>query len=413
MRLSDVEAAFKLNLFYYEDEDKSFLFVSFVCIVFSHSDVCATVDWTTNMCGTSGTITISDNVNFKCMQVIPDGVTVTINGATNTDGTPKYAFWNKLYLDSESTTSTAAWCMFDIKPGGKLIINNMDVNGNAHHTYNSEFDFAGTNRDFRITVESGWEDNRDYRPLPYGAFHNSGHLELHNCTVHDVVSKTYYVDADDAVNKERRNAWFANGAITITSNALGTVSNKDVPSNGKSLYTKLKDCKFYENIFYSGSVIYTRQLDTGAGAKNEIDIENCEIYNNVQRECNSLEGSRWGGIIRTQANSKAKITMKNTIVRDNYANGECSGVFFNAESISFDGCTISGNRTEYYGGGLRIESNCTFIGSPTKITNNWAKFYGGGVHFYGYSASDYTERVDWIYDINSNMIVTDLSLIHI
>lgn len=383
-------------------------FLFLLCVLFfSHSDVCATVDWTTNKCGTSGTITISDNVNFKCMQVIPDGVTVTINGATNADGTPTYAFWNKLYLDSESTTSTSAWCMFDIKPGGKLIINNMDVNGNAHHTYNSGFDFAGTNRDFRITVESGWEDNKDYRPLPYGAFHNSGHLELHNCKVHDVVSKTFYVDADDAVNKERFERWRANGAITITSNVLGRLAASVVPANGKSLYTKLVNCKFYENIFYSGSVIFTRQLDTGAGATNKIHIENCEIYNNVQRDCKSLEGNSWGGIIRTQANSKAEITMKNTIVRDNYANGECGGVFFNAKSISFDGCTISGNRTEYYGGGLRIESNCTFIGSPTTIKNNWAKLYGGGIHFYGYAAGDYTERVDWIYDINSKMVVTD------
>lgn len=380
-----------------------------VWALFSHSCLYADITWNTNMCGTSGTITISDNVHFKCMQVIPDGVTVTINGATNDDGTPKYAFWNKLYLDSESEnlTYSNAWCMFSIEPGGKLIINNMDVNGNAHHTYNSGFDFAGTNRDFRITVESGWEDNSDYRPLPYGAFHNSGHLELHNCKVHDVVSKKYYVSTDDAVNKKRCDRWRANGAITITSNVLGRLAADVVPANGKSLYTKLVNCKFYENIFYSGSVIFTRQLDTGAGATNKIDIENCEIYNNVQRECNSLEGNRWGGIIRTQANSKAEITMKNTIVRDNYANGECSGVFFNAKSISFDGCTISGNRTEYYGGGLRIESNCTFIGSPTTIKNNWAKLYGGGIHFYGYSAGDYTERVDWIYDINSKMVVTD------
>ncbi|MGM9847644.1 MAG: hypothetical protein ACI31F_06805 [Muribaculaceae bacterium] len=378
-----------------------------LCVLFfSHSDVYASVDWTTNLCGTSGTITISDNVEFKCMQVIPDGVTVTINGSLDSDGMPMYSFWNKLYLDSQSTISTNAWCMFSIEPGGTLIINNMDINGNAHHTYSDSFDFAGTNESFRIGVEPGWEDNADYRPLPYGAFHNSGHLELHNCKVHDIVSKQFYIGTDEE-NKKRQERWRGNGTITIASNPLGRLATSVIPSDGKSLYTKLVNCKFYENIFYSGSVIYTRHLNTGAGATNKIYIENCEIYHNVQRECNSLEGNRWGGIIRTEGSSKAEITLKNTTIRDNFANGECSGVFFNAKNISFDGCTITGNRTEWYGGGLRLESDCTFTGSPTTISGNYAKLYGGGIHFYGYAAGGYSEAVDWTYDINSNMIVTD------
>ncbi len=397
-------------------------FLFLLCVLFfSHSDVCVAVDWTSNKWNngvTSGkidrritvssneTVTIKQNIHFQAQITVKTGCTLTIIGGTgynHPETNNKYALWNKL-PDTDNTNAVnnndSCFCMFYVEPGAKLVLKNIDVNGNAHNDYasgiaNGHFTQADK---FRF----GSDGSTEYRPLIYGGIYSCGELELVDCRIHDFNCKT----ADTPEKRKQRTNY---SAITISHVPLKSSSQS---TNTKGLTTTITGCEIFDNISYTGSALFTHTCDKAEF--NRINITNSNIYHNVTRVLPDAAWgdafpNKWGGAIRTQGNSNAELNLKNVKIYENLANGECAGIFFNAKLITFDGCEIYKNESQICGGGLRIETNCEFnntLGKKTIVRDNTAATYGGGIHFYGYESTAYPTTQNWVYNLNDNLEVT-------
>ncbi|MGM9843965.1 MAG: hypothetical protein ACI30S_07080 [Muribaculaceae bacterium] len=368
----------------------------------------------------SETVEFSYKMELYSQVNIESGVTLTIRGVgSRTDTGGKWPIWNKLPdTGGTSYSLTSNWkCMFYVKPGGKLIIENVDINGNAHNnwTYHDieQLKIGGANFEFLTGFgrDSGYEDTskeasaggKEYRPLIYGAIYNSGSLELTGCQIHDVNSKKLS-------DKSQYTYWRGFSAVTISGKPLSPsyAPYGSVASVTSAITTTITDCDFFENINYFGPALLTRHC----GGTNTINITNSNFYHNVSRIMNPSifnntgDIHEWCGIIRTEGHSNATMNLTGVKVYENFVNGECAGVFFNAQKITLNGCEIYKNEALKSGGGLRIETNCEFTGSPTKVHDNTAGTLGGGVYFYGYSSSAYESNTeDWVYNLNDNLEV--------
>lgn len=393
-----------------------------VWALFSHSDVCVAIDWTSNRWNngyTSGKknrhvtvssdkdVTITKDINFEAQITIKSGCTLTIiggSGCTNSKTDYKWALWNKL-PDTNNTNDVndndSCFCMFYVEPGAKLVLKNIDINGNAHNDWAdgiAKGHFTQANK-----FKFGEDGNSEYRPLIYGGIYSCGDLELTDCRIHDFNCKT----ADTPEKRKQRTNY---SAITISRVLLKSGTTSD---NTNGMTTTITGCEIFENISYTGSAIFTHTC--GKAAFNRINITNSNVYHNITRVLpdaawGTANPNKWAGAIRTQGNSNAELNLKNTKIYENLANGECAGVFFNAQKITFDGCEIYKNESQVCGGGLRIETNCEFkntLGKKTIVRNNKAATVGGGIHFYGYESTAYPTTQNWVYNLNDNLEVLD------
>ena len=411
------------------------------------------------------TIYLTGNVSLKSQINISEGKTLTIinnstktNPDNTTDTGPLYGkqdhgvkIDNKMD-DNVGGTISSRKCMFYIKPGAKLILDSrsssgsgnpgnlkMQINGMCHnrwalngtHWKNLGIGAASTEKE---GMGFGYDSSTqtEYRPLTYGGIFNCGTLEVYNCVFRDFCTLKITgtkTTSDETINNSgtKVTAKFYDwdfrgfGVITVSGTKLNKAINK-FPNNGNShtsnITTILEDCYFHENASYYGVVLNVVGKTSGT---NTITIRNCDIFHNVVRNVYDTNKStattafpytnynRWGGVIRTAGNTNANIELINTKIHDNYADNECSGVFFNAKNIRFDGCDIYGNETKYCGGGLRIESSCEFSGGITRVHDNKAATEGGGIHIIGYANGSNAEMTgsakNFVYNLNGNLEV--------
>ncbi len=409
------------------------------------------------------TIYLAGNVNLKSQINISAGKTLTIinnstktNSDNGTEGNLYGAQYHGVKIDNKMDdnvggTISSRKCMFYIKPGAKLILDSrsssgsgnpgnlkMQINGMCHNRWalkGTHWTTLGTGAPTeKKGMGFGYDSSSDteYRPLTYGGIFNCGTLEVYNCVFRDFC--TLKITGTNTVTESATNnsgttqsAKFYDwdfrgfGVITVSGTKLNKAINK-FPNNGNShtsnITTILEDCYFHENASYYGVVLNVVGKTSGT---NTITIRNCDIFHNVVRNVYDTNQStattafpysnynRWGGVIRTAGNTNANIELINTKIHDNYADNECSGVFFNAKNIRFDGCDIYGNETKYCGGGLRIESSCEFSGGITRVHDNKAATEGGGIHIIGYANGSNAEMTgsakNFVYNLNGNLEV--------
>ena len=344
-----------------------------------------------------GTINLTGNITLTGQITIKGNVTINANGANRK-------------IVNNATTSGNTWpdgtlktCMFYVESGASLTINGgdywIDIDGQALNNWDNGI-AAGDHTNgtkFRMGEETG-----TYRPLVYGGIYSRGTLTLNKCKIHDINTKTI-------TNSDRYNKIRGYGAITICSLAIGSYSGTTGPT-----VTNITNCEIYENISYYGSAILARSCSSST-----INISNTRIYHNVVRVIadgafpTGTTPNKWNGVIRTEGGSNAEITLEDVEIDNNYAKGECSGIFFNAKHLTMKHCLVHHNETEKMGGGMRLETTFTFAHSdkgPTKVYNNISQTYGAGIHIFSYAGNTktYTDNVNTFeYDINENLEVYD------
>ena len=337
------------------------------------------------------TIYLTGNVNLKSQINISEGKTLTIinncdvtNSDNNADAGILYgAQMHGVKIDNQMRdnvggTITSRKCMFYIKPGAKLILDSrsssgsgnpnnrkMQINGMCHNRWSlggTHWTTLGTGKPAeKKGMGFGYDSSTstEYRPLTYGGIFNCGTLEVYNCVFRDFCTlkitgtKSASLSTTDNSGKTGTKKFYdwdfrGFGVITVSGTKLNNAINK-YPDNGNThssnITTILEDCYFHENASYYGVVLNVVGKTLGT---NTISIRNCYIFHNVVRNVYDTDESnataalytnynRWGGVIRTAGSSNANIELINTKIHDNYADNECSGVFFNAKNIRFDG----------------------------------------------------------------------------
>ncbi len=218
--------------------------------------------------------------------------------------------------------------------------------------------------------------------------------------------------------------------VTITnvySNTGGgaiRIGGGDKPSSpcSKNAKTHLNNCVIEKISAGEGAAIAVFQQ---SNKEDELmyytDRNNCDVKveNSHIRYCISRDNeNHWCGIIKTVGSAIGDFELINSKIYKNYAEGGCSGVYWNAgasglaEPVFYFGgksdsggvgtCELYDNITEYQGGGIRIEASVKFT-SETIVRNNHARTIGGGVHIFGYAGPYIGSTVTFNYDLNSNL----------
>lgn len=196
--------------------------------------------------------------------------------------------------------------------------------------------------------------------------------------------------------------------------------------------TTIKNCTFQNCKSYAGPVLFTEN-DKSCTANVNNTPTSCAITMTdvLINKCEATEGdgaassdpskdtdagAGWGGIIRFRGPWVGNFTMKNVEIGYCTAKNCCAGVFWNAmgktddvnrrPKLVVDGCHFHHNTAERSGGAMRIETLCEFTGAQTEIDNNTAGIMGGGIHMYGYSASN-LGRYDFDYFLTDKLYIHD------
>ena len=131
---------------------------------------------------TSTEITLSDDINLLGQITINDGVTLTIHGNGR-------SIRNKMaYSNTDNAHS-----MFYVKPGGTLIMDNVDIDGSCHGNWERGIDGGYHLDDTKMRMGQDVDGSGnlvdEYRALLFGGIYNSGTLTLTNCKLHDINAK--------------------------------------------------------------------------------------------------------------------------------------------------------------------------------------------------------------------------------
>ncbi|MGM9833417.1 MAG: hypothetical protein ACI31A_07010 [Candidatus Limisoma sp.] len=196
--------------------------------------------------------------------------------------------------------------------------------------------------------------------------------------------------------------------------------------------TTIKNCTFQNCKSYAGPVLFTEnEKSCTANANNtptscaitmtDVLIDRCEATKgdgaaSSDPSKDTDAGAGWGGIIRFRGPWVGNFTMKNVEIGHCTAKNCCAGVFWNAmgkaddanrrPKLIVDGCYFHHNTAGRSGGAMRIETLCEFTGAQTEISNNTAGIMGGGIHMYGYSASN-LGRYDFDYFLTDKLYIHD------
>lgn len=381
------------------------LIVAAIGVIACHSTMKAL---TTSGTWAAQTVTGTQTINLTGNVTLTGQITVSGNLTINANGADRKIINNTSDTDNSWPNGAKKTdCMFYVTPTGKLTINGgdywIDIDGQANNDWangkanNHHLSSSGK---FRMGDEGGI-----YRPLVYGGIYSSGTLTLNKCKVHDVNTKSITVDTKN----DRYGTLRGYGAITICSFTPGKYSGTAGPT-----VTNITNCEIFENVNYYGAALMTRSCSS-----NTINISNTKIYHNVVRVIptgafpSGTAPNEWNGVIRTEGGSNAEMTLEDVEIFENYANGECSGIFFNANQLTMKHCLVHDNETERMGGGMRLETSFKFEHSdkgPTEVYNNISQTYGAGIHIFSYAGSNkqYTgTKNTFTYNINENLKVYD------
>lgn len=334
----------------------------------------------------NNTYNIAGNISIEGQITIKSGYTVKIQGKEQTGSAEVYyRLWNKI---PTYDSSKAKKCMIKVEAGATLIIDKVNINGNAHLSWDN------TNKTLYYDAADDSGSKEGARVLYNGGIRVEGTLTMTNCIIHDIITYCDLQNIDRSFNStytrvesEVKGAG-GFGAITVIGHTTGKVSISN---------TRIYHCRSHH-----GSALVVQGQASGVG---NVYLTDCDIYQNYNT---NVQNNNWSGIIRTWGSCYSSIYLTNTKVRDNASAGECAGVYWNGRgTMYFDGCSVYGNYSKMAGGGMRLEANVAFQNNVTKVYNNKADLLGGGIHFYSYAGNNYSGSgaVNFKYDMNQYLEV--------
>ena len=197
--------------------------------------------------------------------------------------------------------------------------------------------------------------------------------------------------------------------------------------------TTIKNCSFINCSSRLGPVLFTDNEQASTTNVNntptscaitmtDVIIDGCraESHNdggfNPASDKDTEAGAAWAGIIRTSGNWVGNLTLTRVEIKNCSTPYCCAGVFWNAmgkagdvnrrPQLVVDGCKFHHNTAGRSGGAMRIETFCEFTGAQTEINNNTAGIMGGGIHMYGYAASN-LGKFDFDYFLTDKLYIHD------
>lgn len=330
---------------------------------------------------TTQTVNVSGKVTINGEIIIPDGVTLTIKGNNN--------------MLQRSTTHLTH--LFNIQPGGKLVINNATIDGNNAWTGGS----VGTR-----PTSNGVRATGSFITLS-----KAGDITLTNVTLQNGWMVTQH-ELDGKVWNETDNK-------TVSLRSSGTGVNigggADKAYNDKVNF-KMTDCtiqKLYST--YNGPIFINR---TSGGSI--VTITNCQFKNNVvwypETNVGTYKDGNQGGILRTQGGTNADAIISGGSFENNISNGQAGAIYWNAGLGSLtvkDNVQFINNKAGSYGGAMMVMTKVDL--QSATMTGNEAE-YGGGLAYRpfnsGSSAASYTNEgtadgTPFEQLTNANMTLTD------
>jgi len=313
-------------------------------------------------------------------QTISSSTTKTISGTITMNGTTTINSGATLTINGNGTIkrgSSHKGILFQINDGGKLIIRGS----------------TGNNND--IVIDGGSSANCE------NVIRVNESMDLTNVTIQN---NYVYSSTDGDTSKS-----YSGGAIFVT-------STTDINSNIILSNCRIANCRAVE-----ASGIYLN----GGGAAN------VTISRTVFENCHAIDkgiSSTYGGLIRTNGNGKYKMTISDSVIRNNTSFRFGGGIYWNANTqssmLTIDDCHILGNSAGMRGGGIFLEGNNISIQASegtltealttgninnegitgTLIQGNDAGDYGGGLCFKTYSNSSNISVEDTIVTLSNNII---------
>ncbi len=334
------------------------------------------------------TVDLTGDINLTGQIRINDNCTLTINNNTGKvitihDNVPSTAGQKRMFYVTAGNASTG------LTPGGKLVINGARVEGGSRVgqiVLDGGAGFEWNESTYKLEHSA----NSAKRAMPGAAICSYGILELSDVTFQNM--EFGEPKGDDECF----------GAIALF--PFGRLYNN---YQGP---TTLNHCTFHKLKGYFGPAIIVCSHDKILDKDPERSL--IKIDNTVFRNCHVVRRSGdWNsGVIRFRGECCSSLKMTSCQIVDNYAEGNCAGLFWNAmghddTKCELDGCLFDGNWSEHSGGGLRIEGTTYFVNNVTTVTNNISGNIGGGIHFRGYAFGDSDVIHTINVDFNQNLLI--------
>lgn len=347
----------------------------------SAQTLAASGTWGTTMV-TAQTVNLTGKVTINGQITIPSGVTLTING-------------NNKMLQRSTTHLTH---LFNIQPGGKLVINNATIDGNNAWTGGS--------------VETRPTSNGVQATGSFISLSKAGDIKLTNVTLQN----GWMVTQQEIDGK----AWNEADNKTVSWRSSGTGINigggVDEAYKDMKVNFTMTDCtiqKLYST--YNGPIFINR---TSGGSI--VTIANCQFKNNVvwypEANVGTYKDGNQGGILRTQGGTNADAIISGGSFENNISNGQAGAIYWNAGLGSLtvkDNVQFINNKAGSYGGAMMVMTKVDL--QSATMTGNEAE-YGGGLAYRpfnsGSSAASYTNEgtadgTPFEQLTNANMTLTD------
>ena len=284
--------------------------------------------------------------------------------------------------------------MFNIKPGGKLVIEGR--NDNSRIILDGGARFSGTDSKRLLSIsEAG-------NVTVYGCTNENatitkelirsevGTLSLNWVTLQNVYSDTHFTNSGSSYG----------GAILIT----GTVEDDD------NHRTVIQNCIIENCADNDGGAITIRMSNDTNPKDNYPASTRVTLTNTEIRYCYTTGSS--GGTIRANGRTINDVVLNNVNIHHNCTEHSGAAILWNgAGSVKTDmqindGCIFHHNVAKTQGGALNISSNTSFSGNVT-IENNYAGSYGGGINIHTYNGGNMPKKdtYDFTYTFPSGLII--------
>ena len=316
-------------------------------------------DWSAQTINSTQTVSLTGDVNLKgCITVSGSGVKLTIINETGS----RISIFNKADLAH----------LFVVQDGATLEIEGgtrgITIGGGANYTQ-IQYDTEGFLKD----ENSLGEPSRTISNAPID--NNGSTLILNNLIIQNMCGSG---NVDDYCGTIRHRG---NGTTTIT------------------------NCTITKCRSWTGAGVFVRPASDGTVTIENTTFEYC---------VNAITAHEThGGTIRAWGTAKAHVNLKNVTVHHCFSKVDAAVLYWpangvnsdgNPATLTFDGCEFYKNKATDNAGALDLCGTVQFVNNVTKIHDNKAGTYGGGVSIRPYnSGSPAPHPLDVVYDITDKM----------
>ena len=324
--------------------------------------------WGEQTISSSQTVTLTGKISLQgCITVSGNGTVLTIKNT----GASKNIF-NEKPIDQGELNH-----LFYVTGGATLIIdggtNGIIIGGGAsYEVANFVFDEDGY-----INDENSF--GTPIRTMSDAAIVNhNGTLRLSNLTIQNVCNTN-----------------------TNPNTGTGTIAHKDGT-------TEITNCTITKCKQYTGAGVFARPNSTGNVTIKNTKFEYCINFLNVH--------GTHGGTIRGWGDSHVDLTLENVEVSQSFSRVDAAALYWPANgkhesgdhyaTLTIDGCKFHKNKATDNAGALDLCGTVKFVNNLTKVYDNKARTFGGGISIRPYNSGDPAhEALNVVYDITDKLEV--------